>query len=77
MAGEHLDLTSESPWDKREPASESRPFLGVKFDCCSVYARIYIDADKTAYSGRCPRGGKAVRFQIGEGGSDSRFFRVS
>jgi PHP family Zn ribbon phosphoesterase len=53
---------------------DKQPFLGIHFKCCNVYARIYRDKDATAYVGRCPRCGAAVRVPIGKGGSPRRFF---
>lgn len=54
-----------------------RPFLGVRFKCCNIYARIYRNRGGTAYEGSCPRCGKCVRIPIGEGGTRERFFEVS
>jgi hypothetical protein len=71
-----LDLSSgvsvEPP-----PSMAGRPFLSVHFTCCGVYQRIYRAPDATHYAGRCPRCGKAVRFAVGSGGTDCRFFTVS
>jgi hypothetical protein len=66
---------------RAEPSGEGegatpRPFLGVKFNCCGVYQRVYRSADGRFYRGRCPRCMRAVEFKVGEGGSDSRFFVV-
>ena len=55
---------------------EARPFVSVLFRCCGVYQRIYRSPDGTHYSGRCPRCGAAVRFVVGEGGTDERSFIV-
>ena len=54
--------------------TEPKKFLGVHYQCCNVYARAYVNKDKTAYTGACPRCGKRVQVQIGPGGTDSRFF---
>ena len=54
----------------------ARPYLGLRFDCCAVYARAYRNHDRTAYEGRCPRCGAAVRVRIVPGGVSDRFFRV-
>jgi len=53
-----------------------KKFLGLKFTCCGVYARVYVNHDGTAYEGRCPKCLKQVKLKIGEGGTDSRFFEV-
>jgi hypothetical protein len=56
--------------------SAARPYLSVRFACCNVYQRIYRSADGASYQGRCPRCGKAVKFLVGEGGTDARSFVV-
>jgi hypothetical protein len=56
------------------PGYRGRRYVGVQFECCSVYARIYINHDLTAYEGNCPRCGRRVRMRIGRGGTDARFF---
>lgn len=55
----------------------ARPFVGVQFECCSIYARIYRNAAGTAYVGNCPRCAKKIELKIGPGGSDSRFFTAT
>jgi hypothetical protein len=89
MVGEYLDLTSQPPLpsgaskepperqQEPPPGSASRRFVGVRFDCCRVYVRVYVNRDETAYEGRCPRCCRTVRLEIGPGGTDSRFFTVS
>ena len=77
MSGERLDLSSDVPRDRAEEAADAsagRRFVGVRFECCSVYARIYANRDASAYEGHCPRCAKRVRLAIGPGGTDSRFF---
>lgn len=54
----------------------SKKFLGIKFNCCGTYSRIYMNKDETAYVGRCPKCMRPVKFKVGEGGSDCRFFEV-
>lgn len=82
-----LDLSSDpSPSPKRSnvslPAShapagpETKKFLGIKFNCCGMYARIYVNRDGTAYEGRCPKCMQPVKLKIGPGGTDHRFFEV-
>lgn len=58
----------------RSSADAARPWLGIRFDCCNVYIRIYRNRDGTAYAGRCPSCGRAIRVPIGPEGTRSRFF---
>jgi len=55
-----------------------KPYIGVTFKCCNVYARIYLNRQGTAYEGTCPRcyKSRAVAKVTTSGGSDARFFRV-
>jgi hypothetical protein len=83
MAGEHLDLSSDPNDDESRGSTEAgqaaaagRPFLGVHFVCCDVYARIYVNRERTAYTGYCPHCSRPVRVRIGPGGSSSRFFQA-
>lgn len=57
--------------DKNAP----KKFLGIMFDCCGVYGRIYKNKEGTAYTGRCPKCMRPVNVKIGEGGTGQRFFR--
>lgn len=75
MTDEHLDLESESGFTQPpKPQRPARRFLGVLFQCCHVYSRIYPDRQGTAYRGNCPRCGNRVEIAIGPGGTDDRFF---
>ncbi len=53
-----------------------RPWLAVHWKCCSVYSRIYRNAEGTAYTGRCPRCMRPVRATVGAGGTRARFFEA-
>ena len=61
---------------ERDGKRKPRPFLGILFECCRVYARIYLQKDGVAYSGSCPRCARRLRVLIGEGGTGRRFFRA-
>ena len=76
-----LDIFSDPPQTKpmeQEPAEqkERRKFIGVKFNCCGIYVRIYINKEGTAYEGRCPKCFRTVKFRVGDGGTDNRFFEA-
>lgn len=78
---DRLDITNEPEFGqpKQQTAADRkpRPFLGVKFDCCSIYSRIYQNKDRTHYVGNCPKCAKQIRIRIGHGGSSNRFFTAS
>lgn len=75
MAGEHLDLSSEpDSAQTAESEQKGRKFVGITFACCSVYSRAYINGERTAYVGHCPKCSRRVDLKIGPGGTDSRFF---
>ena len=75
MSGQHFDSErlDQPPPPQRQ---RGRSFLGIQFDCCGVYARIYRSATVAAYAGACPRCGRPVEIPIGQGGTGSRFFTV-
>jgi len=52
----------------------SKQFIGMKFDCCHIYNRIYINKEKTAYEGRCPKCLRKISIKISKGGVSDRFF---
>lgn len=59
-----------------DAASSRSRFLSVWFRCCHVYGRMRRNREQTAYEGRCPRCGAAVRASIGEGGTRQRMFEA-
>ena len=71
-----LDLSSLGSGEKEPANTPARPFIGVHFKCCGVYQRIYRSNDGLRYEGRCPKCARQVRFLVGQGGTDDRYFVV-
>jgi hypothetical protein len=72
-----LDLSSAKAADAQTPSPNTkRAYISVRFACCGVYQRIYRSADGQRYEGHCPKCAKPVRFKVGPGGTDARFFVV-
>ena len=53
-----------------------KKWVGILFECCGVYSRIYLNKEQTAYTGFCPKCRRNVSIRIGPGGTDSRFFKA-
>jgi len=53
-----------------------RPFIGVYFRCCNVYLRVFLNAERSAYEGRCPYCLRKVRAVVGPDGTTQRFFEA-
>lgn len=56
---------------------QGRPWLQVWFRCSGQYQRVYRNARGELYIARCTKCGQSVRFAVGPGGTDRRFFEVS
>lgn len=57
---------------------KKRKFIGVWFECCHAYGRLYKNKEGTCYRGRCPRCLRTVMVPIdmnSESATDRRFFR--
>jgi hypothetical protein len=65
----HLD-----PRETGQSPAQGRRWIGVLFECCNAYTRIYRNRHGTAYEGRCPHCFRALRVGIGPDGIDARFF---
>lgn len=51
-----------------------RPWVGILFECCGVYARVCRQPEMDWYRGRCPRCLRTVTLRVGPGGTAARFF---
>ncbi|MHC5109894.1 MAG: hypothetical protein ACYTHJ_08460 [Planctomycetota bacterium] len=58
------------------PGFAGRPWVGIRFDCCHVYTRVYRNNEGTAYQGSCPHCGRRIRLRVGSDGTSARFFRA-
>jgi hypothetical protein len=73
----HLDIDGvEDPGARtsRRAGGRNRPWVGIHFDCCGVYTRVYRNREQTAYEGCCPGCTRKVTLRIGPDGTDARFF---
>lgn len=68
-----IDLEDEIKEPKK---TQQRKYLGIMFQCCNVYGRIYKNREGTAYVGKCPKCFKNIVIPIGNGGTDKRFFNA-
>ena len=51
-----------------------KQFLGVLFQCCNTYVRIYRNKQGDAYEGRCPSCPRPMRIDIAPHATKQRFF---
>lgn len=54
--------------------TKPKPWLGIMFECCSVYRRIYINKDQNAYEGQCPKCCGKIKVIISPDGTTRRIF---
>lgn len=57
-----------------QPKTGPRPYLGIYFECCRVYARVYRRPDQPQYVARCPRCLRAAKIRVGPDGKSGRMF---
>ena len=55
---------------------KDKKYIGILFECCNVYRRIYINKDGNAYEGRCPLCYGKAKVVIGPQGTDQRIFKA-
>ncbi len=55
--------------------TQTRPWIGILFECCSIYSRIYRPPHARVYRGRCPRCMRSVQLHVDGTGTEARQFR--
>ncbi len=60
----------------KDKPGKPREFLGIMFKCCNVYSRIYLNKDRTAFVGWCPKCARKAEIKISPHGSKSKFFEA-
>lgn len=68
---EYEEYEEDEITEKKENKAQ---FLGIMFNCCKIYGRIYKTRDGKAYAGHCPKCLRPIRIKVGEGGTETRFF---
>jgi hypothetical protein len=61
---------------REESGSRGRPFIGIRFECCGVYLRVYLNRAGTAYVGWCPKCARRAEVRVDPCGTRERFFRA-
>jgi len=67
----------DPPGNESADEFAARPWIGVHFDCCGVYQRIYRRPGDAAYRGACPRCCRPLVVPVGPRGTTQRVFRAS
>jgi hypothetical protein len=71
----HSPSGADAPLDTPPPSAPGkRPFLGIYFECCRVYARVYRRPDQNMYVARCPQCLRAAKIRVGHEGCRQRIF---
>jgi len=71
-----IDIYDDSDARHDPPGGEARPYVGVLFECCGVYARVYRRPDVPQYEGRCPRCLRELRVRVAADGVNARMLRA-
>jgi hypothetical protein len=59
------------------PVAPRRLWVGIHFECCGVYKRVYRDPDVPFYEGQCPQCGRKITMRVGPDGVTSRIFKAT
>ncbi len=70
-----MDVKYGTPEEQR--GQRGRKFIGVQFECCGIYSRIYYNEQHNGYFGYCPLCHRRVNVKVDpQKGVDARFFRL-
>jgi len=69
-----MDLFDVENYGGSNQQVAERPHIGVLFECCGVYVRVYRNADEARYVARCPRCLATAVVRVAPGGSSHRIF---
>lgn len=53
-----------------------RPWIGVHFECCGVYVRVYRERGADRYESRCPRCATPITVRVSPDGVTTSFIRA-
>lgn len=71
-----LDVYDDNPEGRSAAEDNQRPYIGILFECCGVYARVYRRIGERVYHARCPRCLRAVHVHVAPHGTSDRLFRA-
>jgi hypothetical protein len=74
---QRTDAAARRPGSGEVTAPANRPYIGILFECCGVYARVYRRREENRYHGRCPKCLATVEVHVGPDGVTTRLFRAS
>lgn len=66
-----VNLTAVEP---HSAAAADRPWIGIHFECCGTYRRVYRSPEDREYIGHCPKCARKVTLKVGPDGVASRVF---
>jgi hypothetical protein len=71
-----IDIYDDSNTPREPVGGQARPYLGVLFECCGVYARVYRRPDAPQYEGRCPKCLRELHVRVAADGVNTRLLRA-
>ncbi len=77
MPFDQYDSLPERTQTQADSSGGERPYIGILFECCGVYVRVYRRADQACYHARCPKCFRTTRVRVGRDGVSARLFRAS